>query len=325
MKYLITLIFSVFLITSCSNEPKTLRLGFNTWAGYESVVIADKKKFFAKEGVKVEVKQYNSLPEVMQAFAEGKIDVMFSTSNEVILLANKGEKLKMALVADYSNGADVIVAQKDINSIKDLEDKKVGVVANSISNYILLKALQKAKLTESDIRVVDATEKDALSKFKEKSVSAITTWYPYSEEAIQSGGHVIFSTSQIPGQVVDVMSIRQDIIDKYPDRCKKIVSAYLKALDWFSQNPQEGMIIIADAANMSVEEMENSLKGLRLTGVKDNVAAFGTPTKKGSLYGATQTFIDFLLWKEVITEKLKAEELIDPTFIWDAALTRNME
>lgn len=325
MRYLIALFLSLLLLTSCSREPKTIRLGFNTWAGYEAVVIADKKKFFANEGLKVKVIQYNSLNDVMQAYEQGKIDVMFSTSNEVMLLANKGEKLKIVLVADYSNGADVIVAQNDVPSMKELKNKKVGVVANSISNYVLLKALQKAALSESDIKVVDATEKDAVEKFKEKSVSAITTWYPYSQEAIEAGGHVIFSTSDIPGQVVDVMSIRQDMVDEFPDRSRKLVSAYLKTLDWFSQNQQEGIAMTADAANMTPAEMEQALKGIKLTGLKENIVAFGTPTKKGSLYEATQHFIDFLSAKDVIQEPLKAQDLIDPNFIWDAALNKNLE
>ena len=313
MKYLLSLFLILFLLTGCSEKEKRIRIGFNTWVGYEAVVISVKKKFFNDEDV--DVKQYKTLGEVKQAFQDGEIDVMFSTTNEVLLLADKGEKIKVVLVADYSNGADNIVAQKSIHSIKDLKGKTIGVEIGSISHFLLLKALQKANLTEQDVKLVNVTDQEALVKFSDESLDAITTWSPFTANAVKAGGHVIFSSRDIPEQIVDVMSVREKIMDQYPDEILKIISAYLNTLDWLVQHNQEGIDIMAKAANMTTSDFGSALRGVELARLDENMAAFGTQQMPGTLYSSTQELIKFLLDKKVITHELNANQIIEPKFI----------
>lgn len=259
--------------------------------------------------------QYPSLDEVKQAYAQGNIDVMFSTSNEVIDLANKGQKPKIVLVADYSNGADAIVAKPGIHSIKDLRGKKIAVEVGTISHFLLLRALQTAGLKEQDVTLINIDPSQTAAQFQNSSVAAVTTWSKYTQDAVRIGGKVIFSSKEIPGEIIDTMSIRDDLLTKRPAECEKIIVAYLKTLDWFKQNQKEGMAILAKSANIDIGQVESSLQGIKLTGLQENISAFGTTTNPGSIYPATQKFINFLLAEKLIDKKLQATALIDPNFI----------
>lgn len=322
MKYFYALFcFVVLGLISCSEHPQKIRIGYNTWAGYEAVAIANKKGFFKAAGLDVTIQQYNTLDDVKQAFADNRIDVMFSTSNEVILLAEKHKDPKIVLVADYSNGSDALVAHNDIHTLQDLKGKKVGVELGSVSHFILLKALQSAHMSEKDIYLVDVNNAQAQSQFANQTLDAITTWSPYTLKALKAGGHVIFSSSEIPKQIVDVMSIRKTLIEQRSQDCQKLVNAYLNTLLWFDENHHSGIAIMARAAKMTTEEFSRSLKGIKIASFDDNVEAFGSMEKTGFLYHNTQQLIDFLLKQQVISEPLKANDLIAPQFIWDIKKT----
>lgn len=49
------LYFVGLLFTSLAHADNTIKLGFNTWMGYQAVAIAEQKHFFADQGVQVQV------------------------------------------------------------------------------------------------------------------------------------------------------------------------------------------------------------------------------------------------------------------------------
>lgn len=312
MKSIFTLLISLFFLTSCYNEQDTISIGYNDWIGNDPLIIANKLKFFEKEGVKVKLHYFTSLYDVMRAFSEEKIDVMFATANETLLLADKGEKLKIVLLTNYSNGADAIVAKKSIVSIKNLKGKKIGVEFGSVSHFMLLKALQKANINSEKVTLINTIGKESISKFKMGEIDAVVTWVPFIDEAIKNHGHVIFSSKEISGEIIDVVSIRQSIIDKYPEDCYKIVSAYLKTLDWFHDNQEQGLEIISKMTHSNIIDLKTSFAGVQLARVNENEIAFGTPAVPGKIYSTISKLIIFSKDNNLISHTLIANTLIDP-------------
>ncbi|TAK74594.1 MAG: aliphatic sulfonate ABC transporter substrate-binding protein [Gammaproteobacteria bacterium] len=313
-----SLILLCCLLVGCSKPSKTIQMGYNPWIGDQPIVIAQEKGFFKDEGVDVKVHYFTALSDVMTNFAENKIDVMLSTLNEALLLVDKGEKLKIISLVDYSNGADAIIAKKSIRSIRDLKGKKIGVEIGSISHFTVLKALKQANISSNDVTLVNLSVQEGMQEFKKGSLDALASWSPYMDQAIQEGGHVIFSSRDIPGEIIDVIVIRQSLLDEDPEACYKIISAYLKTLAWFDKNINEGLEIISKSIKtITIAELKEQLKGVKLTGLSDNLVAFGTPQAKGTIYSATQSFADFLLEQKLIANPINTEEIIYPNFIWE--------
>ena len=154
-------------------------------------------------------------------------------------------------------------------------------------------------------------------KFTEHSLDAIATWSPFTYDAIKSGGHIIFSSREVPGEIIDIVSARSSLINDYPNECLKIITAYLKTLDWFDKNLNEGLNIISKSYKIDPSIIAEDLKNVQLLNAQENLTAFGTPQSKGSLYPATQKLISFLYQHEFISQNLNANDLIDPNFVWD--------
>ena len=81
----------------------------------------------------------------------------------------------MIWVADYSNGADGLVARRGIGGLRELRGKRVGAEIGSISHYVLLRALDSTGMSESDLTILNQTVEESRKPFGgEKS----TRWPP---------------------------------------------------------------------------------------------------------------------------------------------------
>ena len=96
------------------------------------------------------------------ATAGGSIQASMSTYDQVISSNANGQNFKVVMPVDFSNGADAIVAEKSIKTIADLKGKKVAYPFSSIDNLLVVFALNKVGLKETDIQSVDTTQKMCL-------------------------------------------------------------------------------------------------------------------------------------------------------------------
>jgi len=76
---------------------------------------------------------------------------------------------------------EALVVQQDspIRTVADLRGKKVALNRGSNVHYLLVKALQRAGLTYTDIQPVYLTPADARAAFVQRSVDAWVIWDPY--------------------------------------------------------------------------------------------------------------------------------------------------
>ena len=101
-----------------------VRLGTVAWIGYAPFYVAVEKNLFSRHGVKVELQDFPDPALMPAAIAGGGLQGAMYTYDQVITSVGKGQKHRVVLPIDYSNGADAIVADKSIKSIADLKGKK---------------------------------------------------------------------------------------------------------------------------------------------------------------------------------------------------------
>ena len=74
-------------------------------------------------------------------------------------------QLKVVYLTDTSAGADAVLAKKDIADVKAMKGKKVAATLGQCNQLLLEKALEKAGLTEKDIKLVNMNPDDAGAAF----------------------------------------------------------------------------------------------------------------------------------------------------------------
>mgnify|MGYP001430101136 CR=1 FL=1 len=117
--------------------------------------IAEQKGLFAKEGLKVEMKQYAIGRDAMEAMLAGKCDIATSADTPVADYGLKREDLKVIAGIAKSDRLCCIVARKGtgILKVRDIQGHRVGVTKATAPHFFLDLVLNKNRLTEKDVKL----------------------------------------------------------------------------------------------------------------------------------------------------------------------------
>ena len=121
---------------------------------------------------------YPSSSEVIRAYRNGDLEAVAITIDETFLLAETQPNIRIVLVTDISNGADVILAKPEIQSLKDLKGRRVGVESTALGAFVITRALGQVGLSPKDIEIVSLGVSEQERAFKQGIVDAVVTFEP---------------------------------------------------------------------------------------------------------------------------------------------------
>jgi NitT/TauT family transport system substrate-binding protein len=90
----------------------------------------------------------------------------------------------MILINDYSNVNDMVIGKPGITSIEQLKGKKIGVEIGFVSHLLLLNALEKNSMSETDVELVNVPTNETPQVLASGDVDAIVAWQPNSGAAL---------------------------------------------------------------------------------------------------------------------------------------------
>lgn len=318
-KVVVGMLLAVFLIAGSAFGAETIKLSMSTWIGYAPFHLAVEKGFFKKHGVDVEVVVIESPPERRAAFAADRIQGMATTVDTHVLTAAAEIPIavKQVLAIDDSYGGDGIVSKKDIKTIEELKGRTVAAQLGGGASYFWLAYVLNEKGMElSDLNLIDMKAGDAGSAFVAGKVDAAVTWEPWLSRAKKTAfGHVLLSSDQTPGIILDSLAFKPEFLEKRGSDVKKIVAAWYEAVAFAKENPKEADAIMAQFTGQTPEEFTATKTEVRYYGEKENKEYFGTPQNPGLLHKVTQTAADLFYELKLIKTKQKADDLIDWLFL----------
>ncbi|AKM78702.1 MAG: Aliphatic sulfonates family ABC transporter, periplasmic ligand-binding protein [Candidatus Wolfebacteria bacterium GW2011_GWE1_48_7] len=304
--------------TTTTTTQEKIVIGRVDWPGYLGLIIADKKGYFKDEGLDVEVRRYSGLTELLQGYRSGEIQGKANPTFDCVTDAYEGIDNMAVIAIDQSNGADGIIARPGISSIRNLKGKKVGVERGTIEEFFLRYALDQYDMKFEDIIPVNLTAEQAADAVIAGDVDSSVTYEPYMTKAIKkSGGTLLFSSADALGVVVDVLTMRADFIDQYPDKVQAIVRAYFRAIDFWKANPMEANDIVAKELGSSPEDILAQLKGISVLDAADNRTAFTFAPGSQSLYGNMRAVDNFIKLSGKSSKTVDTDAMVEPRFIRD--------
>jgi len=81
---------------------------------------------------------------------------------------------------------------------------------------------------------------------------------------------LLFDSRQIPGEVVDVMVVRNDYLQRYPETINHLTNAWNEALNYFKQHPRDAARILGKRMKLDVDQTLIAYEGLALPGQAAN-------------------------------------------------------
>src|SRR5579864_2684839 len=240
-----------FVVLSCKSrqsqtEQPHLTISLNSWIGWAPLYLAQEKGIFKKDGVSVDLTRIEDTGARKATMIAGKVDGYATSLDNFQLDSTEGVPGKIVMLFDESYGADGIVAKNSIRNVSDLKGKSVAFQPGLPSHFLLLQVLQDGGLTYKDIKPVDMDADKAGPAFIAGTLDAAVTWEPWLTKASQSGhGHILVSTREKPGVIVDALAFRNDVLSAKKQGVLAIVQAWFDALQYWKEHPQESEAIMA--------------------------------------------------------------------------------
>ncbi len=254
----------VFL-TACSPAQKPpLRVGLNAWPGYEFIALAEQLGYYKDEGLDVKLIPYQTLADGRRGFEKGQFDVLAATLMEFYGTREfKGLDPVIFMVADFSNGGDMLLANKPIASVAELKGKKLGVEAGSIDVLTAANALASAKLGLKDVTLVNLPQPNLIKALLAGEIDAAQTYPPFAIEALAGPNTVkLFDTSQTPGAIIDVLFAKRSAMVGREADYAKFVRAFQRAVAYQRSNTEDANKRMAAREGISPAEFAQAMSGL---------------------------------------------------------------
>ena len=228
----------------------SIYVGWMPW-GY----IADTgimKKWADKYGITVEITRINDYVECINQYTAGGYDGCAMTNMDALSIpAGGGVDTTALIVGDFSNGNDAIIL-KDKTALADIKGQKVNLVELSVSHYLLARALDTVGLAEKDLTVVNTSDADMVAAYGTTDVTAVVTWNPLVSEILaMPGAGKVFDSSQIPGEIIDLMVVNTETLKDNPDFGKALVGAWYEVLALMMSDTAEGKAAKEEMAKAS--------------------------------------------------------------------------
>ena len=210
--------------------------------------------------------EFDSLNDVKTAYLRGNINVICSTLFEIAELSVKfSKKSKIILLSDYSDGADEILSLS-VDSISQLKGKRIGLEMGTITEFLLRRALEKSGISFEEVEPVPMEQGEMKTSHHEDLVDAVISYPPVSVELKSDKSKnykSIFSSKDIPYEIVDSVSINPDLIERYPDIQRKFWRVWGDVLSYLDSNEKLAVKFMADREGISEAEFRDALTGLK--------------------------------------------------------------
>jgi NitT/TauT family transport system substrate-binding protein len=253
-----------------------LRVGLNVWPGHEPFLLARSLGYY--DGQPIRLVDFPSSVEVIRAYRNGAIDAAALTADEALLVAESQPNQRIVLVIDFSKGADAILARPPFASMTDLKGRRIGLEPGALGALMLARALELAKMSASEVTAVPVPLAEHESAYASGQVDAVVTFEPRRSRLLAAGARQVFDSSQIPGEVVDVLLARGEWAETDMAALTGLVQGWFRALDYLKRNPADAGRRMAPREQVRPEAFLKSLEGLALPDRAANLNMLGPPT-----------------------------------------------
>ena len=207
----------------------SIYVGWMPWDYGDSAGIVS--KWADKYDIEIEVVQINDYIESINQYTAGAFDGCVMTNMDALTIPAAGGIDSTALiVGDFSNGNDGIVL-KGKKQLADIKGQQVNLVELSVSHYLLARALDSIGATEKDLTVVNTSDADMVAAWAADDVTSVVTWNPLLSEILSTpDSHKVFDSSQIPGEIIDMMVVNTETLQANPALGKALTGAWYEIM-----------------------------------------------------------------------------------------------
>jgi NitT/TauT family transport system substrate-binding protein len=296
-------------LPACVREQQSaLRIGTNVWVGCEPLYLARELGYLSPKAV--QLVEYPSASEVLRAYRNQAIDGMVISLDELFALASEGPPPRVVLVVDVSHGADAIVGRAGMQGMKDLKGKRVAVEGGALGAFVLSRALALNGMNAGDVKVVHLESNEQPGAFEKGQVDAAVTFDPYRDQLLRAGAKSLFDSTQIPGEIVDLIAVRAGALTQQSSQVRALLTGWFLANDYVKKNPKDAARRMGIRQQTTGEQFLHTLQGLHIPSREENLRMIGGA--KPELVVTGRRLMDLMLEAKLLRARLEIESMLAP-------------
>src|SRR6185295_14858030 len=219
-------------------QKPSFTVGWSVYVGWDPYYYMSKsgilKKWADKYGINIKLQLFDYAPS-LDAFVAKNIDACVMTNMEALdMPAAAGIDTTAIIVGDYSNCNDAVLVRQNL-TLAQIPGKPVLLVEKTVSQYLFERGMAMNALESQIKRVkyINTSDSDIASAFlTDATKPVVVTWKPMvSQIAKAKDVKILFNSSQIPGEILDLLVTRTDILNRPDGSGQKFAKAITGA--WY--------------------------------------------------------------------------------------------
>ena len=250
-----------------AQAPKEIRIDYATYNPV-GLLLKDKgflEKELAKDGIGVRWVQTLGSNKALEFLNAGSIDFGSTAGGAALIGRINGNPIKSIYV--YSRPEwTALVTRKDspIAKVEDLKGKRVAVTRGTDPHIFLVRALQGAKLTEKDVKLVLLQHPDGRTALERGDVDAWAGLDPMMAAAEIESGAVLFLRNAA-ANTWGVLYVREEFAKQNPALVSRVLKAYEEARAYALATPDELKKVLGEATKLPAPVVQRQLERNELT------------------------------------------------------------
>ena len=300
------LFLALALAGACGRAPvEPIRLATNVWPGYEPLYLARQLGTLDPKGF--HLVEMSNASDAVRALKAGRVAGAALTLDETLTLLQDDVDLQVVLVMDVSSGADAILGRPQVASLAALKGRRVGVEQSAVGGYLLTRALDRVQLRPADVVIVPITQGAHEASFLKGSLDALVTFEPTRSRLLARGAKVLFDSSQIPGEIFDVLVLRGDVARARPEVAAQLRQGWFQALAYLRDHPQDAAHRMAPREQLGPESFHRALQGLTFPDAEAEARMRG-----GGLLAPARRLADLMFQEKLLQRPVDPARLLAP-------------
>jgi NitT/TauT family transport system substrate-binding protein len=277
LKQLLCVALLVCTLCACDSKQPPLRVALLEWPPYELAFWARENQWFNKENAVL--LEYKTPSEVTRAFATDSVDIIAVTNDFALTLLEHHPDTRAFILIDSSNGGDTVLSRTKLKPGDSFKDKQIGLESGPLGAYMLARFMETFEITSADLNIKYVDIPGQLEMWNANSIDLLITYEPIRSKILQQGAEEIFTSKDIPNEIVDVFLIREDKIALQKENLTAFVSGWFKAVDDLKKNKPELFEFVANRLNISKETAVETFKQVYVPNYSENMALLSGQNK----------------------------------------------
>jgi NitT/TauT family transport system substrate-binding protein len=238
------LVLLAIAITPSSAFAEGIKVGFlSRDLNYLPYFVAQKKGFYAAEGVPVDLVFIGGADLQLRALVAGELNIANINPDSIILWNEKGGSLKV--VAGTSNAAPYhLVGGKNYKRVEDLKGARLGVASltggatSILLGYLKSKGLQHPR--DFSLAVIAGGTPARLTALESGAIGGAVLSVPFADMAIDRGFNKLGDTMEvIQAYQFNAVNVNPAWAEKNRAALVRFIKAHIRSLRWINDAPDQ--------------------------------------------------------------------------------------